>query len=373
MRVAHVIDNLNVGGAQRLIVTLAGLAPAHDIELTVVTLSDNRCSPIPENLAALGVHVATFLPRSLFDPFLVRRLARYLSGLQLDIVQTHLSTANILGTLAARSADVPVVGTLHSAASRPRHRHHLDRAMETWTLRYGARQVIAVGHFVAEAHQSRLRNKPITVIPNGVGEIPCLGLDERTRLRTQLIGDPARPLVISVGRLTPAKGFSDLVTAFADVRDHHPSAALVVVGSGTLHIELQRHIYHHGLQDHVFLAGARDDVPSLLASSDLYVSSSHWEGLPLTVLEAMMAGLPIVATGVGEIPLVLEDGAGVVVPTRDPIAIANVISSLLAHPDRMRSLGSKARTRAVREYSATAWMHRLSKLYADNRRVPAAG
>jgi glycosyltransferase involved in cell wall biosynthesis len=119
------------------------------------------------------------------------------------------------------------------------------------------------------------------------------------------------------------------------------------------------------LQHHVRLLGARNDVPQLLSASDVYVSASHWEGLPLTVLEAMAAGLPIVATGVGDVPRVVVAGTGVIVPPRDPSALAKALRNLLAEPERMRVMGQTAQAHIARHFNSTVWLDNLLAVYAQ--------
>jgi len=117
------------------------------------------------------------------------------------------------------------------------------------------------------------------------------------------------------------------------------------------------------LEKNVLLLGARQDVPRLLAASDLYVSSSHWEGLPLAILEAMMAGLPVVATDVGDIPRLITADTGLVIPPHQPRAIAEAIAELLRDPGQLREMGAAARARAMQDYSPRVWMERLLNLY----------
>jgi glycosyltransferase involved in cell wall biosynthesis len=113
------------------------------------------------------------------------------------------------------------------------------------------------------------------------------------------------------------------------------------------------------------LAGERNDVPQLLASSDVYASSSHREGLPLTVLEAMMAGLPVVATSVGDVPNVVTNETGVVVPPHHPEELAAALEELLKNPEKRQAMGKAAQQRALREYSVDAWMKKHVALYQD--------
>jgi glycosyltransferase involved in cell wall biosynthesis len=372
MRVAQIIDSLNWGGAQKMQLTLARAAQGRNIELTVIPLRSAANSSLPEELSHLGVRVAPFPADGLINPVHLWRLAQFLRQERFDAVHTHLTYANIIGTLAAHMAGIPVIASLRTAGYDSNYHNPSRHWLETLMLRYGAKRVMAVGHTVAEIHQERLRGRAIDVIPNSVNIIPALPPTERTALRTKLTGRASYPLLISVGRLSLPKGYPDLLNAFSTVRLQYPNAALIIAGGGALRKELEAQITGLKLEGFVFLLGARDDVPDLLAASDLYISSSHWEGLPVSVLEAMAAGLPVIATRVGDVPRVVVDRAGIIVPPREPAALSAAICDLLANPEKMRALGQAAQTHVAEKHSLTAWMDQLLTLYAEVNLPPHA-
>jgi glycosyltransferase involved in cell wall biosynthesis len=138
-----------------------------------------------------------------------------------------------------------------------------------------------------------------------------------------------------------------------------------MVGSGSLHESIRLQVETLDLGQLVILAGERHDIPQLLASSDIFVSSSHREGLPLSLLEAMMASLPIVATSVGDVPNVVTEEMGIVVPPRQPEELAAALEELATSPERRREMGRAAKDRARQEYSLDVWMQRYVRLYSD--------
>jgi len=175
--------------------------------------------------------------------------------------------------------------------------------------------------------------------------------------------DPAVPqTVLTVARLDPQKGLHDLVAAAALV----PEARVMVVGEGPERRALETRIAHLGLGDRVHLLGFRSDVPDLLAGSDLFVLPSLFEGLPLSILEAMAAGKPVVATAIGGNDEAVVDGAtGLLVPPGDPRALADAIRALLRDPERRRRLGEAGRRRAEAEFSAPAMVRRVAAVYDE--------
>lgn len=322
------IDSFSIGGAEKLLVTFANVARIRQVDVTIVSLRHIANTPIPDELMQLGARVRIFHANKLLHPYRLWQLISFLRKRSIDVLQTHLSSANILGSLAGRLTKRPVVATLHNIITAQNSRPPMRHQLETWALRYGAHHIVAVGQNVAEAHQSRVGHTPISVVANAVGPPPPLSLPERTAIRTRLIGDTDRTLLISVGSLTPQKGFTDLLDAFALLRQSHPAVVLVIAGGGHLRDHLNTRTRQLQLQEHVFLLGPRHDVPALLAASDIYVSSSHWEGLPTSILEAMAAGLPIVATRVGDISCLVPANSGILVPPKQPTVLAQALNAL---------------------------------------------
>ena len=372
LRVAQLLPTLGVGGAEKLQVTLAIAARERPLDVTMIVLADATSGSVPDALRTLGVQVVELPGRNLRDVRRFRSLVQHLNDARYDVVQSHLTTANILVAVAGRLTSTPTIATLHSVDGSPLFyrgqppRFPLARwVFETLALRFGVSRVVAVGHGVAAAHARRVGGRKIEVIPNAVMPSARLTTTERVELRRELSSNPSGPLVISVGRVVAAKGFHDLIDAFARVAVDRPDARLVVVGDGSLRRDLESRIVALGLDDIVRLAGSRNDVPRLLAAADLYVSASHWEGLPISILEAMSAGLPVVGTQVGDVPQVVVPGTGTVVPPGRPELLASAIVDMLNDPVRMQAAGRTARCQTEQAYALDVWMDRLIVLYED--------
>ena len=156
-----------------------------------------------------------------------------------------------------------------------------------------------------------------------------------------------------------------MIDAFARVNQEFPEAALAIVGGGVLDVELQAQIENLGLQNDVVLVGRRNDVPRLLAASDVFVSASLWEGLPIVILEGMSAGLPIVATTVGDVPNVIDENTGVLVAPKQPEALAQAISQYLKDPSLVRKHGDAAKHQVELNFSPDAWANKITNLYQE--------
>ena len=365
MRVAMMIDSLRIGGAQKLVTQFVSSVPRQTVESTVISL---RADPVPSNLEiihSVGAGLENFPARSLLNVNRLRRLIHFLRQEKFDLIHTHLSYANILGSLAGHYAGIPVIATLHSTGHDPEQKSRLITRLEEFILRRFACRILAVGYTIATTFQNRLGSRRMDVIPNGVPPAVELSSQARVQLRRGIAGDENRPIIISIGRFVPAKGYDDMIEAFSILHRRDPRPVLGIAGVGKLFEQVKSQISRLELENAVNCLGARTDVPQLLAASDIYAISSHWEGLPMALLEAMMAGLPTVATSVGDIPKVLTPETGIVVPPRQPAALAEALYELINSPEKARAMGAAARGRAMREYSLDTWIKRWTSLYAE--------
>jgi glycosyltransferase involved in cell wall biosynthesis len=366
MQIAQMLDTLYWGGAQKMQLFLVETLRPLGIELTVISLSDSSNLPVAAKLQEAGARVVTFPFPKLFSPGSFLKLVNFLRVEKFDLLHAYLTYSNIVGSLAGALTGTPTIASLRNADFEHKGYTPQREFIETFSMRHIATRVMANGLVVADFARERMKGqRPIDIIPNAVDFVPAIPESERRALREEITGNANRPFVLSVGRLTAAKGFPDLLEAFSTVREQFPAAALVIAGGGTLLDELKLQIERLHLQGQVFLLGRRNDVPRLLASADIYVNSSHWEGTPVSVLEAMAAGLPIVATKVGESPHLLDEGAGVLVSPHQPQELAAALIGLLASPEKCAQLGPSARERMGRYYSRETWRKSLLDLYAQ--------
>lgn len=369
MRIVQILDTLWMGGAQKMQVFLAHSLQPLGIELTVINLSDHADSVLVDQLETAGVRIVSFPFRRLFSPLSFVRLVIFLHQEKFDLVHAYLSYSNIIGSIAGYLLGIPVIASLRSAGYRD-HRLSLKIRLENFCLKFLANRVLANGRAVGEFARSRSGNTPVDVIVNAVDLIPPLSEGERRTLRSELVGNAQRPLILSVGRLTIAKGFFDLLNAFKIVHSIQPETALVIAGDGNLQDDLIKYVNKLQLQKDVFLLGQRDDILRLLPAADIYVNSSLREGTPVSVLEAMSAGLPVVATAVGESPFLLNQNSGMLVPPAQPDKLASSIISLLNSSHKREELGRNARNLIDNNYRRNDWSRNMLMLYA--KLIPVA-
>jgi glycosyltransferase involved in cell wall biosynthesis len=367
MRVLHLIDSLHWGGAEKWIASFTEMACHRGVEAAVVSLQPFIANnPYRAQIESFGATAMALSITRIYDPKAIPTLVRIFRKGGFDLIQTHLSHSNILGVLSARAAGVPVVATLHSTHLDTRGHYRSRSWVEQIVLRYAAQRVLAVGNGVAEAHRARLAGRDIDTVPNAVKPGVVLSASERNRLRVEMAGDPDRILIIAVGRLVLLKGYAELITAFSEVRKDYPNAFLVIVGDGRLRGELESLVSALEEADNVRFLGVRTDVPRLLAASDIFVNASHWEGLSMSMLEAMAAGLPILATSVGDAPVLLANGRGMLIAPRDVNALKAGLGAMLGNSSR-KSLGDAAKAFAESMYALDPWFDKILDIYSKAR------
>jgi glycosyltransferase involved in cell wall biosynthesis len=357
-RIAYLIESDGPGGAERMLVQLAGELQ-HAGCPGVAFLPAEGEGWLGREVSAAGVTIERFRLERPFSPKFPRELAAALRRHRIDLAHSHEFTMAFYGAWAARRARIPHVITMHGGryyAARVRRRLALRAAV----VRSGG--VVAVSHVLARQLARDLWIPParIATIPNGIH----FAAVAHSTLRAELALAPDDQLVVAVGNLYPVKGHRYLLEAVARLSARRPNLHVAIAGRGELAAALAQQAQHLGLPRRLHLLGLRSDVANVLAAADIFVLSSLSEGLPLALLEAMAAGRPIVASAVGEVPVALVAGAaGLLVPPGDPTALASALDRLLANPPEARRLAESARARALAEYGSTRMVARYAALY----------
>ena len=358
--VAQCVFDLCHGGAQQVVRSLVLLRDRSRFDSLVYAFHDGA---LAAGLRSSGERVSILPQRTPFlDPSLSRRLRDSFCKEKVDVVHTHLFGADLHAGLAAKRAGLPAVMTVHSN----RHDNWRQRFLAGWVFRRFDR-IVAVGGLVADGLASSwpsVRPK-LRLIRNGV-EGPNRTGDPSSMLRTLLNLSREEVLIGTVGRLAPEKGHVDLVRAFRIVLDRGSPLQLVIVGEGPMRRQIEDEVASAGLTGRVHLPGSLPQTSALVSEFDLFVLPSLREGLPLSLLEAMMAGVPCIATPVGSVGEVIRDGAtGRLVPPGDPRDLAGAILGLLRNPEERAWLAAGARDLALREYGASEMVAAYERLYED--------
>jgi glycosyltransferase involved in cell wall biosynthesis len=381
LRVAHLIEALGPGGAERLLYTNLKYLDPGRVSSTVVTLfphADHWKEPIRR----LGVEVVSLGCRGVRDlPAAVARLRAWLRRSRPDLLHTHLWAANVVGRVAGRLSGVPVISSVHNPDYEPEawadgsavslRKRWAVREIDRWTARLGCERMVAVSEYVRQSTHSRL-GFPLDRVDLLYNPIDAEAFAPRAgRGRAEVLGElglPADSLVLlNVARLSPQKGLLYAVRALPAVRAQHPRAHLVSAGALTdpqWHARLKAEVRELGIEQYVHILGPRRDIPDLLRACDLFVFPSLHEGLGIALVEAMAAGCACVATRTGPIPEVVRDRVdGWLVPPGDAAALAEAASALLADPARRASLAAAAAESALTRFQPRPAADRLAEIY----------
>ena len=367
MKIVQIIDSLKVGGAQTLEIVFAREMLRRGHSVKIISLSSPEIhSPVYQELLRMDIDLCNIPLRSLADLWRTRQIEAELRSSEAQLVHTQLNYANIHGSLAAHWAGIPSVASLHNASVHLYSYKPYRTRLETRALSRYARHIIACGHTVARVQQPRFKDKKLDVIPNPVPDLPKITEEQQQHARLEFLTNKEGLLLISVGRLIPEKGYADLIDAFTRAFPSLPQPAkLLIAGKGPWKTELQAQIDKNEMTESIKLIGERDDVPVLLAAGDIYISSSHYEGQSLAVLEAMFSGLPVIATDVGDNRQIISADCGLVLPAAQPDKLAESITYLAQDPAERKRLGQNANRCVQEKYSSAVWADNLLALYDE--------
>jgi glycosyltransferase involved in cell wall biosynthesis len=363
LRVLTLVDKPTVtGGAERLAAVVAMRLDPARFE-SVLCASRRTDEPLLDReLEEAGIGVLALGRRSKLDVLAWRPLVSLLRD-GVDVVHAHMFGSNVWGTVLGRLSGVPVVVA---------HEH-------TWSFqgrplrRFLDRELVArwADVFVAVSGEDRRKMievegvdpAKIRLIPNG---IPSPGNGAVAHVRAELGIGPDAPVLGIVCELRAQKALEVLFEAAASLLSEFPALKVLVAGDGPERARLEETARRLGVAGTVLFLGIRRDIPAVLAAVDVAVLCSDYEGSPLSVMEYMAAGKPVVSTRVGGVPeLVTEEVHGLLVEPRDPAALAEAVARLLRDPDLAKRLGAQGRERQQREFSLEAMVRRVENLYEE--------
>jgi glycosyltransferase involved in cell wall biosynthesis len=361
--VVHLVSTLGVGGQEMVILSLVEHMDRQRFNPVVLTLHEG--GPVADRIRALGIPVETVGEPGLTGLPLVRRLAARLKFHQTDVLHTHNPAPHQHGAAARVLAGVPVL--IHTKHGR----NYLPTRARRWAEQMAGRfsdLVVAVSADSAEVARSidRVAKDKLRVIHNGIA------LDAMPQATIGRSGRP--PRAVHVARLNRIKDQPTLLRAARMVADRLPGFTLDIVGDGPMGTVVRPLATELGLGDVVRFHGMKDDVRPFLADADVFVLSSLSEGISITLLEAMAAGLPVVATDVGGNREVVRHGeTGTLVPVGDADALATEMCTLLTDPDLSRRMGAAGRARVDADFNVDRTVTAYQDAYLEllGRRFPA--
>jgi glycosyltransferase involved in cell wall biosynthesis len=379
LRVAAVMEAATITGPAKNLIEFCKTARQHSqpglplLQLSVVTFvrdagldaSNGSRNLFLQALDNAGIDSQVVAEKHRFDPSALAGLRRAVTRYAPDLIQTHNVKSHFLTRLSGLNQLFPWIAFHHGYTSTD-FKMELYNRLDRWSLP-AARRVVTVCKPFAEQMVARgVQPERITILHNSVRIPPGRSLSDVTELRNALRLGPTELVVLSVGRFSKEKGHADLVEAVAGLRRiFERSFKVVLVGDGPERAPVMERIASLGLQEIFFFAGQVSNVDHYYAVATVMALPSHSEGSPNVLLEAMARGVPVVATGVGGVPEILEhERSGLIVPPRNPSALGRALYSLLVDPSRADRLAAAARSR-VQDFTPEAYLRSMLDIYLE--------
>jgi len=361
--ILHLSETSEPGGSETVLAYIAKNLDSGRYDSLVCLLSEGWLTGY---LRQLGVRYEIIENRLSYDPLFLIKLVRLIKREKVALVHAHEFMMNVYGSVAARLAGTPMIGTIHGKVYFTEKRSRIA----AYKLAVAASsRIIAVSEDLKKYFMENIglkTDRKILTLYNGIDVDRYKPSAKSDALRSQL-GIPADAILAgTVGSLFKVKAFDQLVRAAEINHESNPRFRLLIAGEGTEESNLGKLIDDLGLRDIVILTGFRKDVPDLLNLFDLYVCSSLSEGLSLSILEAMAAGRPIVATKVGGNPELIADGDnGYLVPSGNPGALAEKMRILIDSEPKRIAMGQRNRRIAEEKFSLKKMINNYQNLYEE--------
>jgi len=366
LRILQLSAPTALAGAERVMLNFLQYYDTSTFSVRVASYLNHQCldNSFTDELKAQGIPHDKISIGNTSLVWQVRQTVALITRYAIDILHTHSYRSDFTGLIAARIADIPVVSTVHgwtSESFKLRGYQMLDR----FCLKRFDHIVCVSSLLHEEFTKLGIGADRLAYLPNAVS-LPEKKTGQRETARQQLGWQPEEKIIIAIGRLSPEKGLDILLSAFARQFGSDRGVRLILVGDGPEMATLMSLTSRLEIAEQVVFAGFTADVARYYAAADLFVMSSHTEGFPMALLEAMAWGLPVLATAVGGIPDIVHDGEdGCLVPPGDEERLAAVMGYLLNNRELAESMGLLARQIITGRFSAFEWARSLERIYTD--------
>lgn len=353
IKVLHITQFLHYGGMERLIVNLAKEIDRNKFEISVCLLEPFRDTFFERELKRTGIPLFSLNSKNIPNPIIFFRLLKLLNNLRPHIVHTHLKAVRY-SFLPRVLAGIPVhIHTMHALAKIDTKKTK-DRFVNRLIFRYGNVKIVSVSREVARSVKAVYRVDS-EVIYNGV---------EIDEFSNNLKRESDFVNILNIASFKREKNISLLIDAFSEAIAQEKKIKLILVGDGAQKNLLEQQIEKKGIRESVTFLGWRSDIPEILANCDIFLLTSDSEGFPMVLVEAMASGKPIIATSVGGVPEIVEDGInGILVAPGDSRAFAEAILKL-ARDDKLREgMGKRGREKAEKEFNMRTVALKYERLY----------
>lgn len=358
-----------MGGAEKLLVTKLKTIDREKFEPIVYCTTE--LGPLLEEVKPLNIPVHLLGTLRFYNLKAINTLVKFIKNEKIDIIHSHQFIPDILARIAGKLTKIPVVTTYHNVYPWKKSKRLFDKLkvlVDRITANHLTSQVVAVSSAVRNFHIKNvgIKEEKIKVMNNFIDmdKFFLLNSYDREAKKQELSLSNESKVIINIASLTPQKDHKCYFEAARLILTKYPNTMFLIAGDGELREKLQNTLEESGLNNNVKLLGNRNDVAELLKISDVFVLSSLWEGMPVTIIEAMAMGKPIVCTDVGGVrDAIIENENGYLVPPKDPQVLGEAILKLLDNEKVAINMGNKGKQIAEREFSADFVVRQFEEMY----------
>jgi len=354
MKILQVIPYFCFGGAETMCENLTYVLTAMGHSVTVVSLYNEK-TPIARRMEEAGIRILYLDKKLGLDVSMIPKLMKIIRQEKPDVVHTHLTVIKYAVISAKLCGIRRCIHTVHNVA-REEAEGRLQQVMNTFFFRLGWCVPVALSPEVRRTIVSfyGMKEERVPMIYNGVDLGKCLPKTD--------YGLKKPTVLLHVGRFNEQKNHKGLLEAFSRILKSHPDCCLQLIGDGNLEEETKQYAEALGIGEKVLFLGNQSNVYPFLQNADVFLLPSRYEGMPMTIIEAMGTGLPIVASAVGGVPDMMTDGESGMLVSCEPEAVAQAVCTLLESEDLRQTIGQAAKAKSV-EFSAAHMACAYSEIY----------
>lgn len=352
LKVLHIVPNFGTGGAEKLVVDLLLNYNKNEFDVAALSLYPKANTMYEQKMDENNIKVYYLDKHKGFDLSMIKKINKFIKIFNPDVVHTHLYVMPYV-LFPVIINKIPVrIHTVHTIAEKELNK--VGKEIQRIAYKYFNFIPVAITDEIMDSIKKCYKIKKIPIIYNGINVEEYRKKEEKRNEAIKLI---------HVGRFSSEKNHNLLIDTFKIVNDKFPNVKLLLVGDGKLKAEIVGKVNRMNLQDKVYFMGVRKDIPELLSKCDIFVLSSDYEGLPLTLLEAMAAGLPIVSTDVGGVSNIITNNInGILVKPNDPVLFSEAIIKLIKNKELRDKIGKNNEISAFK-YDIRNTQKEYEKLY----------
>ncbi|MDP8219679.1 MAG: glycosyltransferase [Candidatus Theseobacter exili] len=363
IKLIHIISDLDMGGAEKLLSDFIEVLDRKRFEIKVIYFRGT--APLLEGIKSFGVPVTHLKIKKALSPLCFMKLYRILRQERPDIVHTHLILGDFYGITAAKLSGVPVIcSTKHNTHYFKFHGNIFSKIDSI--LMNMCDKIIAVSNAVRDFYveNEKIPVSKFEVVRNGVFVEKYNDITVRPLHGVSLLEET--PICLCVANFTRQKGHETLLQAWKEIESLSGNPVLLLAGSGPEEKRLISIVHELNISKSVRFIGTRRDVPELMKKSILVILPSHWEGLGIVLMEAMSSGRAVVATEVGGIPEIVDDGqTGLLVPPNDFAALSVALRALISNEKLRNKMGAAGKNKALSNFGIKMMVDKIESLYAS--------